>query len=174
MNWWSPPSQRFWEYVCRCVFLTEIVRSEVVHILPWSFPLIHPLQRLPPKNTHTHAQLWTLPSRWSGYIMMEHIHHAGFSLQIWKFVGDESASFSDSSFYLRAAKAQLPRGSGKWRRKQAWSEKTLRCFHLNLFDVPPSGDLGIISSKRHQTRCGIQTQITEQKKEKRDVCSDYM
>lgn len=50
------------------------------------------------------------------------------------------------------------------RSNKAQSEKTLLCFHLDLFDVSASGDLDIIScpsSKRHQTRCRIQNQITE-------------
>lgn len=79
-----------------------------------------------------------------------------------EFVGRWKCFIYQLIFYLFPVKAQLPWGSGKWRRNKAQSEKTLPCFHLDPFDVAASGDLDIIScpsSKRHQTRCCIQNQI---------------
>lgn len=55
---------------------------------------------LPPPLTFLSSR-WHNHLRWSGYIMMQHISHAVFALQmkkLSKFVGDESASFIDSSF----------------------------------------------------------------------------
>lgn len=117
-----------------------------------------------------HYHLWL-----SDYIMMRHISCAVFMLQIKKRERERESCQSllemkvlNLSTHLLSRHSQspahLPWGSGKWRPNKAQSEKTLPCFHLNPFDVSASGDLDIIScpsSKRHQTRCWIQNQITE-------------
>lgn len=106
---------------------------------------------------------------------MRHISCAVFMLQIKKRERERESCQSllemkvlNLSTHLLSRHSQspahLPWGSGKWRPNKAQSEKTLPCFHLNPFDVSASGDLDIIScpsSKRHQTRCWIQNQITE-------------
>lgn len=93
---------------------------------------------------------------------MQHLNWALFALlmkDLSKFAGDERASFISAS-YRFPVEAQL-----QWGQRQIKStEKTLLCFHLNLFDVTASGDLDIIScpsSKRHQTRCCIHNRIIE-------------
>lgn len=114
--------------------------------------------------SYWHYHLWL-----SVHNLKQHISHAVFALRtkkkLSKFVGDESASFIASSFICSQSKPNFQWGSGKWRRlNEAQSEKTLPCFHWDLFDVAAAGELDIIScpsSKRHQTRCCIQNQITE-------------
>lgn len=81
-----------------------------------------------------------------------------------KFVGDESATYINSSFICSQSKPRFHGAEANEKPNKAQSEKTLPCFQLHLFDVAASGDLDIIScpsSKRHQTRCCIQNQITE-------------
>ena len=118
------------------------------------------------KDTSLHLWLLIADITICDCILMQHVSHVVFAWSVettkivcWRW----KCLIYRLIFYLCAVEARLPWGSGKWRRNKAQSEKTLPCFHMNPFDVPASGDLDIIScpsSKRHQTRCCIQNQIT--------------